>query len=93
MRTSGTRPSPFESFNAIDDYLSLTPQTYNSNSIKYFGYRPCLGFRPRNGDGSRGSYHWLTYDEINRGVEAFGSGLCNLGLMKVWWLARCSVLF
>lgn len=53
------------------------------NAVRHFGYRACVGYRPRNSDGSRGPYAWLTYDEVHRRVENFGAGLCNLGMMKV----------
>lgn len=54
-----------------------------ANAVRQFGYRPCLGTRTRNSDGSRGPYTWLTYDEVWARVSHFGSGLMNLGYQKV----------
>lgn len=31
---------------------------------------------------SLGPYKWLTYDDVDRKIQNFGSGLVNLGLMK-----------
>ncbi len=56
---------------------------YDSNAVRQHGYRPCMGTRARNSDGSRGPYAWLTYDEVWTRVSHFGSGLLNLGYKKV----------
>jgi long-chain acyl-CoA synthetase len=61
--------------------------------VRQHGYRPCLGTRARNTDGSRGPYAWLTYDEVWARVSHFGSGLLNLGYKKVGFFSFLSIFF
>lgn len=44
------------------------------------GPRACLGTRERLGGGTVGPYRWITYEEVGRRVQHFGSGLVLLGL-------------
>ncbi|KAL6079084.1 Long-chain-fatty-acid--CoA ligase 6, variant 2 [Balamuthia mandrillaris] len=60
------------------------------HAVKHYGYRPCLGTRSVNSDGTRGPYKWITYDDLGRRMSNFGSGLYNLGLRKGSLLGICS---
>ncbi|XP_059168578.1 long-chain-fatty-acid--CoA ligase 1-like isoform X2 [Physella acuta] len=44
--------------------------------VRSSGDKPCLGWKPSPDK----PYQWLTYNEVNERVTAFGSGLVSLGL-------------
>ncbi|XP_059168586.1 long-chain-fatty-acid--CoA ligase 1-like [Physella acuta] len=44
--------------------------------VRISGDKPCLGWKPSPDK----PYQWLTYNEVNERVTAFGSGLVSLGL-------------
>lgn len=48
------------------------------HGVKSFPQRRCLGWRSN----SLGPYKWMTYDDMDRRIQNFGSGLVNLGLKK-----------
>lgn len=50
--------------------------------VKDNGDGHCLGHREYLDDGSRGDYVWETYNEVNKRVGDFASGLVSLGLTK-----------
>merc|ERR1712137_847732 len=48
------------------------------NGVKKAGNRPCLGWRPSPKEG----FKTQTYNEVNKRIQNFGSGLYHIGLKK-----------
>ena len=51
-----------------------------SNSVKHFGDKDCLGFRPMDEEGKAGAYEWWSYSDTARKVAAASAALKALGV-------------
>jgi len=83
----------------VEEPFADTPTLYHlfRRAVKFYGDRPCLGYRPVTGPAPpvtdkaargpadnrpRGPYQWMSYKEVGQKVDQFGSYLRSKGLER-----------